>query len=196
MQTTTTTTTPTTTPITAVASTTPELVSETSGVIKKPRPTVSPIPQTPFEEVVTGGNFGVLPLPANVTIRTDGCSITYGCTIWYNYYDAGSREIVLQGQQSERKVVHEHLHAHQHWSINGGANLAPSDYDLESWYSTQEGQSFMAAVGVPNPWPWSDESFANGIESFAIVGSFWYTNPQQLHDLCLVCYNWARRNLP
>ena len=159
-------------------------------IVVAPAPSIA----TPIAEPARGGNFDALPLPDGVTVRTDGCSVSYGCTLAYNYYDAGSREIVLQGEQLHRKVVHEYLHAHQHWSI--GRELSPAEYDLQSWTSTDEGVSFIAVVGVPTPWPWPTESYATSIEAFAVVGSYWYTDPAQLQQDCPVCYDWAKEHLP
>ena len=136
-------------------------------------------------------------VPSDLAVRHDGCGPTWGCSLWYNYYDASGHVIVLQPGEAHRET-HERLHAHQHMSINGGAPLAPSDYDLGSWYASSEGQSFMTEVGVPSIL-WSSgncPSYQNGIEAFACVGQLWYNDPTTLHDLCLTCYRWAGKNLP
>ena len=166
-----------------------ELLGQPDSVLVRVLPTATPAQaQSGSAEAPTGGK---LTLPVGVTVRYDGCSESYGCSINTNYYDAGSHEVVLQGaDEPYRKVVHEYLHAHQHWTINGGATLAPSAYDLAGWYGTAEGVAFMAAVGVPDPWPWPTESYATGIEAFATSGSLWYTDVSRLRVDCPVCYSW------
>mgnify|MGYP001598665634 CR=1 FL=1 len=141
------------------------------------------------------GDLSALSLPDGVTTRYDGCSPTYACTVATNYYDAGSRTVALQPGEGWLKEVHELCHAHQHWAINGGVALDPSDYDLESWYASAEGVEYMAAVGVPEPWPFT-HSAVNGIESFAWSCSWWYVQPGELASVCPVCYHWAEENLP
>ena len=142
-----------------------------------------------------GGDLAALAVPEGLTTRYDGCSPTYGCRTDINYYDAGARVVVLQPGEGWLKEVHELCHAHQHWAINGGADLDPSDYDLESWYASSEGVGYMVAVGVPDPWPFS-HSAVDGIESFAWTCSWWYVQPGELASGCPVCYSWAEENLP
>ncbi len=153
---------------------------------------------TPASTAITGGNLAALSVPSNLAVRHDGCSPTRGCAVRTNYYDAGSRTIVLQPGEGYAKEVHERLHAHQHMSINGGESVALSDYDLGSWYESSEGQSFMAEVGVPNILWSSDNCPAdqNGIEAFACVGQLWYNDPTTLNNICEPCYRWAGKNLP
>lgn len=43
------------------------------------------------------------------------------------------------GGEPPIKVQHELCHAHQHWTINGGAPFMPSDYNLESCRGTIDG---------------------------------------------------------
>lgn len=157
-------------------------------------PTVTLEPPTPTREPRpgAGGNVTALPLPTNTGISWTGCASDGECHP-FNFYWAPTREVVMQPGEPYYKEVHERCHAHQAWAI--GRDLVPSEYDLHPWYSTQEGQQFMTEIGIPNPWPFS-HSAINGLESFAWVCGFYYADPQQLHDLCLVCYNWARRNLP
>jgi len=102
---------------------------------------------------------------------------------------------VLQPDQSYAKQVHETCHAHQHWSINGGAALSPSDYDLVSWYGTVEGQSFSAAV-TDWPWPYAISTEVNRLEDFAESCALYYTDPARLLDISQARYNWMHANLP
>lgn len=101
----------------------------------------------------------------------------------------------MQPGEGPIKVQHEYCHAHQHWAINGGAALPPSDYDLESWYATAEGQSFVAATaGLPFPWT---HSAINSLEDFAWTCAYWYLDSDQLVTVGgQERYEWARRNLP
>jgi hypothetical protein len=100
----------------------------------------------------------------------------------------------MQHGEREIKVQHELCHAHQHWSINGGEPLEPSDYDLESWYQTDEGTSFTTAVqGLP--WAWS-HSAVNGLEDFAWTCAYWYLQPSDLESISPERYAWAVEHLP
>lgn len=96
---------------------------------------------------------------------------------------------------NEANRVHELCHAHQHWTISGGAALPPSDYDLESWYGTGEGQSFVAAVaGLSFPW---GRSASSGLEDFAWTCAYWYLDPARLQQTGgQARYIWAKENLP
>ena len=100
----------------------------------------------------------------------------------------------MQPGEGPHKVQHEFCHAHQHWSISRGAPLVPSDYDLESWYSTSEGESFRAAVASLG-WPWSD-SAVNGLEDFAWTCTYWYVDPAYLLEVSPERFRWAQANLP
>ena len=134
-----------------------------------------------------------LPLPGGTTVRYDGCAGDGAC-YWYNFYWGPTHEAVLQPGEGPAKVQHELCHAHQHWSINGGAPLAPSDYDLGSWYSTAEGQGFTATVAGLG-WPWT-HSAVNGLEDFAWTCAYWYVDPAHLRASSPERYEWARANLP
>ena len=154
-------------------------------------PASQPPPAQPAQIPVPGGTR--LPVPDGTKVVRGGCASDGECH-WYNFYWAPTREVVLQDGQGEREVQHELCHAHQHWSINRGAPLAPSDYDLESWYSTAEGQSFTAAAsGLP--WPWS-QSEVNGLEDFAWACTYWYVDPAYLLEVSPERYRWARDHLP
>ena len=179
------------------------------GGLKKKTITVSPtasatlvpatatlVPPTPTQEPQprTGGIITALPLPENTGISWTGCA-SDGTCYWFNFYWAPTREIVLQPGEGPDRVQHEYCHAHQHWAINGGAPLLPSDYDLESWYTTAEGQSFMAATaGLPCPWA---NSAINGLEDFAWTCTYWYLDPDYLVTVGgQARYEWVRDNLP
>ena len=155
-------------------------------------PTPTPTPTVEPPSALYGGVIGQLPLPAGTSLVRTGCA-SDGTCYPFNFYWAPTHEAVLQPGEPYYKETHELCHAHQAWAI--GRDLSPSEYDLQPWYSTNEGQQFMAEIGIPDPWPFS-HSAINGLESFAWVCGFYYADSQQLHDLCLVCYNWARRNLP
>jgi len=164
------------------------LVSEVLPVTQAPsEPPAAPAEPTP----IPGGTY--LPVPDGTTVVWGGCSSDGECHD-YNFYWAPTHEVVMQNGEGEHKVQHEQCHAHQHWSINGGAPLAPSDYDLESWYSTAEGQSFAAAV-AGLPWVWS-HSAVNGLEDFAWTCAYWYYDPAYLLEASLERYDWAAANLP
>lgn len=138
-------------------------------------------------------------LPENTHIHVSGNGQTsagdcpYGCTRVANYYWAPLHEIVLAPNQGQLTIVHEYCHAHQHWSINGGAYLAPSGIDLHDWYNTNEGIGFgWITYGLP--WPWHN-SAVNPIEDFAWTCSYRYTNPLYLYYISPARYNWAIANL-
>ena len=122
-----------------------------------------------------------------------GCA-SDGTCYGFNFYWAPTHEAVLQNGEGQAKVQHEFCHAHQHWSINGGAPLPPSDYDLVSWYGTAEGQSFTASTsGLA--WPWT-HSAVNGLEDFAWTCAYWYLDPGYLQSMSAERYAWAAANLP
>jgi hypothetical protein len=100
----------------------------------------------------------------------------------------------MQPDESALKVLHEACHAHQHLSINGGAPLDPSDYDLESWYGTAEGLSYTRAVANLS-WPWSN-SGVNPLEDFAWTCAYWYSDASSLRSISPARYDWAAANLP
>ena len=152
---------------------------------------ILPAASEPEPVVVRGGTD--LPLPANTSESWTGCAADGECH-WYNFYWAPTREIVLQPGEGQNKVWHEYCHAHQHWSINGGEPLRPSDYDLESWYDTAEGISYVtAASGLP--WPWT-HSARSGLEDFAWTCGYWYFDPAYLLSVSPERYDWAAANLP
>ena len=165
---------------------TPTLFSEVLPESRSPTPP-PPVAVTP----VRGGT--TLPLPDGTTVLWGGCASDGECN-WFNFYWAPTREVVMQNGESQVKVQHELCHAHQHWSINGGAPLDPSDYNLESWYSAAEGESFLAAIdGLA--WPWS-HSAVNGLEDFAWTCADWYLQPAHLLQVSPERYAWAADNLP
>lgn len=181
--------------------------TETVGPTNTPVPTVRPTHTTPepahehelapaTSGPATGGNFAALPLPPNTTVHI-GCSSdgVYCMEPMHAAYYAGQQEVLLAnaGMRGTWRETHERLHAHQHWSINGGG---PTDVTLNAWYGTTEGQSFMAEIGVAGAmWPYCT-SPQNGIEAFACVGELYYNNPDKLSRMCSPCYRWARSNLP
>ena len=151
------------------------------------RPEESP----PASAPIRGGTQ--LPVPEGTTVVWGGCASDGECH-WYNFYWAPTHEAVLQQGEGQNKIQHELCHAHQHWSISGGAPLRPSDYDLESWYSTAEGASFtVMAAGLS--WPWS-HSAVNGLEDFAWTCTYWYLDPARLLGTSPERYQWAADNLP
>ena len=158
--------------------------------VPTPAPTLIPTP------TIMGGSISQLGLPDGLSTRYDGCSPTYGCSVRYNYYDAGSHEVVLvDTSQSDLRRIHETCHAHQHWSINGGLPLALADYDLGSWYGTAEATSYEAIAG--HDWPWPTEfSYQSVLEDFAEACAWWYVRPSELYTLSLARYEWMRSNLP
>lgn len=163
-----------------VATPTPELISEVL-------PAVAP----PGAPSVRGGTL--LPMPSATAVVWGGCSSDDRCYP-YNFYWAPTHEVVMQAGEPSHKVQHELCHAHQHWAINGGSALSPSDYDLESWYSTAEGESYTAAV-AGLAWPWS-HSAVNGLEDFAWTCAYWYLDPALLLASSPERYAWAAANLP
>lgn len=176
---------PTVTPtITAAATPVPATATQ-----KPPAPTQEPEPVI----TVGGGNSMALPVPVDTSIVFGGCA-SDGTCYWYNFYWAPTQEVVMQYGEGVIKVQHERCHAHQHWSINGGAPLPPFDYDLESWYETTEAQSFVAAsVGLT--WPWTDSAIS-GLEDFAWTCAYWYLDAAYLLRVSPERYAWARKNLP
>ncbi len=177
---------------TAIAS--PTVTATTAATPIPPTATQKPPTPTHEPEPVTGGDSTALPLPPDTRTVLGGCASDGACQ-WYNFYWAPTQEVVMQFGEGAIKVQHEMCHAHQHWSINGGAPLSPSDYDLESWYITAEGQSFITATAGLS-WPWA-HSAINSLEDFAWTCAYWYLDPEQLIDVGgQERYKWARRNLP
>ena len=174
----------------------PTVTSTRTAIATLVPPIATPEPPTTIHEPQprTGGDFTALPLPANTSISWTGCASDGSC-YWFNFYWAPTHEIVLQPGEGPDRVQHEYCHAHQHWSINGGAPLPPSDYDLESWYATSEGKSFMAATaGLSFPWT---NSAINGLEDFAWTCTYWYLDPDRLVTVGgQARYEWMKENLP
>lgn len=163
----------------------------TEPPIQPPPPPPPPPTSTP-RPAVRGGTR--LALPRGTTVVWGGCA-SDGTCYSYNFYYAPTRQAVLHEGQGPMKVQHELCHAHQHLSINGGAPLRPSDYDLESWYETAEGRSFKNATGG-SPWPWQYGGNQNVLEDFAWTCAYWYVAPAQLLDVSPQRYRWAEANLP
>jgi hypothetical protein len=159
--------------------------------ISEVAPAIQPPPAELVPPPVRGGTS--LPLPDGTSVVWGGCASDGECH-WYNFYWAPTHEVVMQQGEGRNKVQHEFCHAHQHWSISRGAPLVPSDYDLESWYSTPEGESFRAAVASLG-WPWS-HSAVNGLEDFAWTCTYWYLDPAHLLEVSPERYRWAQENLP
>ncbi len=181
---------------TAAATVTPTVTPTITTAASPIPPTATLVPPTPVPQQLprTGGISAALPLPANTGISWTGCASDGAC-YWYNFYWAPTREVVLQPGEGPDRVQHEYCHAHQHWSINGGAALAPSDYDLESWYETDQGQSFMIAT-ADLPFPWTNSAI-NGLEDFAWTCTYWYLDPDWLVMVGgRKRYEWVKENLP
>jgi len=167
-------------------------LGQPTEVMATPVPPVAVLPPPPALPVA-GGSLAALPVPDGTTVIWGGCA-SDGTCYPYNFWWAPTREAVLQNGEGQIKVQHEICHGHQHWSINGGAPLSPSDYDIESWYSTPEGISFSAAA-AGQPWPWT-HSAINGLEDFAWTCAYWYNDPRYLNATSPVRYQWAQQNLP
>jgi hypothetical protein len=159
---------------------TPTRISEVLGEAQGPQPVA-----------VRGGT--ALITPDGTTVVRGGCASDGECH-WYNFYWAPTHEAVVQEGELQIKVEHELCHGHQHWSINGGAPLRPSEYDLHTWYDTAEGRSFSAAVAGLS-WPWS-HSAINALEDFAWTCAYWYLDPAYLLQASPARYDWAAANLP
>ncbi|MCH8026247.1 MAG: hypothetical protein IH866_05575 [Chloroflexi bacterium] len=160
------------------------LISEVLPETQPPQAVVEPTP-------VRGGTEPAV--PAGTSVVWGGCASDSTCYP-YNFYWAPTHEVVMQPGEGEHKVQHELGHAHQHWSISGGAALPPSDYDLASWYETAEAQSFTAAV-ARLPWPWT-HSAVNGLEDFAWTYGYWYLDAAYLLQVSPERYAWAAEHLP
>ena len=179
----------------ATATATPQPVAPPANVDPAATPTriseVLPATQAPAPTPVRGGT--ALPLPDGTTVVWGGCSSDGQCH-WYNFYWSRTHEAVLQDGESQVKVQHELCHAHQHWTISGGAPLDPSNFDLHTWYDTAEGASFTSAVDAL-AWPWS-HSAVNGLEDFAWTCAYWYRDAAYLLQASPQRYDWAAQNLP
>ena len=197
---------PTSTVEAANAPDVPAAEAPTATATVTPRPAVTPEPEPLISEVLpvtqppqavaepTPVRGGTEPaVPAGTSVVWSGCASDSTCYP-YNFYWAPSREVVMQPGEGEHKVQHELGHAHQHWSINGGDALPPSDYDLESWYETAEAQSFTAAV-AGLPWPWT-HSAVSGLEDFAWTYGYWYLDAAYLLQVSPERYDWAAEHLP
>jgi hypothetical protein len=135
-----------------------------------------------------------LGVPRGTTVVWGGCASDNTCYS-YNFYWAPTHEAVVHPGEGPLKVQHELCHAHQHLSINGGLELRPSDYDLESWYGTSEGRSYADAV-AGSPWPWPQSGSQSLLEDFAWMCAYWYVAPADLLDLSPARYDWAVAHLP
>ncbi|MDR7574204.1 MAG: hypothetical protein QN194_14930 [Armatimonadota bacterium] len=182
-----------TTTATATVVPTP-FVTQASSLSRAGRPAeVVVIPLSTVEEAVAGGVLEDLPVPDGLSVSTSGCARDGAC-YWYNFYWAATREVVLHGNDTGR-LAHEMCHAHQHWTINGGADLAPSDYDLEQWYATAEAASY-SRVATDWPWPYQISVRANLLEDFAEACGLWYSDPVMLRRISPARYGWMAANLP
>jgi hypothetical protein len=176
---------PTPTPLPQPTPTTAKPVSNVAPAVQPPEaPPAAPTP-------VRGGT--TLPVPSSTSVVWGGCASDGFCRP-FNFYWGPTHEAVLQNGEPQIKVQHELCHAHQHLTINGGTPLSPSDYDLESWYSTAEGRSFGAAV-AGLAWPWT-HSAVNNLEDFAWTCAYWYLDPAHLLQVSPPRYDWAAANLP
>lgn len=181
--------TPTATPVPALTATQQPLISEVAPAVRPPAAS-RPAPAANLTPV-PGGQY--LPVPDGTTVVWGGCA-SDGTCYSYNFYWAPTHEVVMQLGEQELKVQHERCHAHQHLSINGGAPLHPSDFDLEPWYATSEGSSFTSVVAGLD-WPWT-HSAVNGLEDFAWACAYWYLDPARLLNVSPERYRWASDNLP
>ena len=105
-------------------------------------------------------SVGCMSLPAGVSVRVtdDGCN-SQGVCPWggddpRNWYDAGTREIILAPGQSLKVLAHEGCHAHQHQVIlTEAGEPRPNShgwFELLEWLDTTEGIEYAAAiVGLP-----------------------------------------------
>jgi hypothetical protein len=179
---------------TPAATASPPEPTATEPAIAELPPEAAPAePPAAPAEPVRGGT--VLAVPDGTTVVWGGCA-SDGTCYWYNFYWAPTHEVVMQAGEGQHKVQHELCHAHQHSSINGGAPLDPSDYDLESWYASAEGQSFSAAVAsASGGWPWI-QSAVSGLEDFAWTCGYWYFDPAYLLQMSPERYDWAAAHLP
>lgn len=174
---------------TPVATPTPTATPEST--VSEVAPAIQPPPASPRPTPARG--WRDLPVPQGTKLIRGGCASDGECYS-FNFYWAPTRDVVVQHGEGKPKIMHELCHAHQHWSINRGADLAPADYDLESWYSTAEGRSFTAAVAGLS-WPWS-HSAINGLEDFAWTCTYWYIDEDYLQEMSPARYQWAQANLP
>ena len=194
----------TVTPRPAVTPEPEPLISEVLPVTQPPQPAAEPallisevlpvtqLPQAVAEPAPVRGG-AARAVPAGTSVVWGGCA-SDGTCYPFNFYWAPTHEVVMQPGEGEHKVQHELGHAHQHWSINGGGALPPSDYDLESWYETAEAQSFTAAV-AGLPWPWT-HSAVSGLEDFAWTYGYWYLDAAYLLQVSPERYAWAAERLP
>lgn len=179
---------------------------QTSFDVRVTTPTASPTPTstaTPTHEPPAAtpprmGVAGLLPVPAEpvhggtmlavpdgTTVVWGGCA-SDGTCYPYNYFWWPTREVVMQLGEPAIRVQHELCHAHQAWSI--GRDLAPAEYDLHPWYSTQEGASFSRAV-AGLPWPWT-HSAVNTLEDFAWTCAYAIMEPAELLRRSPEHYEW------
>ncbi len=187
---------------TATFTLTPTPTATPSPVPPEPSPTkVAPAPARVSEVLPAARPPEAAPARGGTTLRIpDGTTVVHGSCAsdgechWYNFYWAPTHEAVVQAGESGIKVEHELCHAHQHWTISGGAPLSPRNYDLHTWYDTAEGASFSAAVAGLG-WPWSHGAI-NALEDFAWTCAYWYLDPAYLSQASPERYAWAAQNLP
>lgn len=148
----------------------------------EPPPTATP---------VSGGNLSAMQMPSDTTVNDSGCASDGECH-WFNFYWSRTHEVVLQGQEPTIRLVHEMCHAHQHWSINGGADTSA---DLSAWYTTNEGESYTAAA-TGWPYPYEFTTVHNPLEDFAEACALYHVDPARLLDISPARYDWMRANLP
>src|SRR3989344_2522217 len=144
------------------------------------------------QEALPASSTSGLEVPEGTRVIWSSCA-SDGTCYPFNFYWPPTNETVMLSGEPQLKVQHEFCHAHQHWSINGGEPLEHSDYDLESWYVTSEGQSFSTAVAGLS-WPWS-HSLQSGLEDFAWTCAYWYLDPSFLKEVSPERYEWAAENL-
>lgn len=183
---------PTATPVPERVMTVLEVYAPSPARTASPAPKATKPPPTAVPTVIQAGDLNQLPLPPGTTVNRSGCASDGHCE-WFNFWWHPTSEAVVQPGEPRLKEVHELCHGHQDWSI--GRPLALSELDLRPWYSTVEGQSFMAAVdGLPFPWA---HSAVNGLEDFAWTCANWFLNPARLVTAGgQARYRWAKENLP
>lgn len=151
----------------------------------------TPVPPASAPTPVARGNLSALPLPDDLAVNTSGCARDGSCYA-YNFYWSPTHEVVLQGDEPDIRLVHETCHAHQHWSINGGA---PTREDLSAWYGTAEAASF-GAIATGWPYPYAFTLAQNRLEDFAEACALWYVDPARLLDISPARYTWMAASLP
>jgi len=136
---------------------------------------------------------GCLALPDGLNVYTspDGAlpdgTYPYGAPLatGRNYYWAPTRTVVLAPNQGVLTRAHELFHAHQHRVILDDLGREPSNINLEEWYLTQEGRSFIVVANAEGGEfaVWQRTTNPTYLEDAANTGAYYLIDPGRLKEI-------------